>query len=133
MASSKIPEKMYYTIGEVKQITGIEAYVLRFWETEFSSLRPRKNKKGNRTYRKKDIELILRIKELLYDNKFTIPGARAVLSGKKSALLAHRPQSRKAETAAADDNVESLAEIHRELKDLLTWLEGEQGEDIFEE
>ncbi len=132
MASPDIPDKMYYTIGEVRKITGIEPYVLRFWETEFSSLRPRKNKKGHRTYKKKDIELILRIKELLYDNKFTIPGARAVLSGKKSAALAQRSNSKKPQ-AVADDSNESLLDIQRELRELLSWLEREQSEDIFEE
>ena len=132
MASPDIPDKMYYTIGEVRKITGIEPYVLRFWETEFSSLRPRKNKKGHRTYKKKDIELILRIKELLYDSKFTIPGARAVLSGKKSAALAQRSKSKKTQ-AAADDSNESLLDVQRELKELLSWLEREQSEDIFEE
>lgn len=132
MPSPEFPEKLYYTIGEVKEITGIEAYVLRFWETEFSSLRPRKNKKGHRTYKKKDIELILKIKELLYENKFTIPGARAVLSGRKSPVLGQRPRSPKGEQPPSDDN-ESLSEIHLELTDLLSWLEREQGEGIFEE
>lgn len=132
MPSPEFPEKLYYTIGEVKEITGIEPYVLRFWETEFSSLRPRKNKKGHRTYKKRDIELILKIKELLYENKFTIPGARAVLSGKKSPVLGQRPQDRKGEQQTSND-VESLGDIHQELTDLLSWLEREQSEEIFEE
>jgi len=132
MTAPKIPEKMYYSIGEVKKITGIEPYVLRFWETEFSSLRPRKNKKGHRTYKKKDIELILKIKELLYENKFTIPGAREVLRGKRSAIASRRARPRTAQPEAADD-IESLAGIHRELTDLLSLLERERNEDIFEE
>ncbi len=132
MTAREIPEKMYYTIGEVKEITGIEAYVLRFWETEFPSLKPRKNKKGHRTYRKRDIELILKIKELLYQNKFTIPGAREMLSGKKP-VLAPRPSRRRKTPLEPSDASELLADIHHELTDLLSFLEREKREDIFEE
>ncbi len=69
-------KKLYYSIGEVSEITGLKQYVLRYWETEFSSLRPAKNKAGNRTYRKVDIQLINQIKILLYEKKFTIKGAK---------------------------------------------------------
>ena len=72
--------KLYYSIGEVCKLTGLKSYVLRYWETEFRELRPPKNRAGNRTYRKKDIDTILRIKELLYDKKFTIEGARNQLA-----------------------------------------------------
>ncbi len=132
MTAREIPEKMYYTIGEVKEITGIEPYVLRFWETEFPSLKPRKNKKGHRTYRKRDIELILKIKELLYENKFTIPGAREMLSGKKPAAVPRRSRQRKTESEPSDAS-ELLADIHHELKDLIGFLDREKREDIFEE
>lgn len=73
-------KKLYYSIGEVCNLTGLKSYVLRYWETEFRELRPPKNRAGNRTYRKKDIDIILRIKELLYDKKFTIEGARNQLA-----------------------------------------------------
>lgn len=73
-------KKLYYSIGEVCKLTGLKSYVLRYWETEFRELRPPKNRAGNRTYRKKDIDTILRIKELLYDKKFTIDGARNQLA-----------------------------------------------------
>ena len=73
-------KKLYYSIGEVSKITELKQYVLRYWETEFKQLNPNKNKAGNRTYRQKDIDLILEIKNLLYDEKFTIEGARKVLS-----------------------------------------------------
>ena len=76
-------KKLYYSIGEVSELTQLKAYVLRYWETEFSQLKPPKNRAGNRTYRQKDIDMILNIKDLLYNKKFTIDGARAVLSGKE--------------------------------------------------
>ena len=72
-------KKLYYSIGEVSEITGLKAYVLRYWETEFSKLKPPKNRAGNRTYRQKDIDLIVQVKSLLYDKKYTIDGARTVL------------------------------------------------------
>ena len=75
-------KKLYYAIGEVSELTKLKAYVLRYWETEFSQLRPPKNRAGNRTYRQKDIDIILKIKDLLYNQKFTIDGARKMLSGK---------------------------------------------------
>ena len=74
-------KKLYYSISEVSEITDLKAYVLRYWETEFSQLKPPKNRAGNRTYRKKDIEIILKIKDLLYEKKFTIDGARNILKG----------------------------------------------------
>ena len=77
-------KKLYYSISEVSEITKLKAYVLRYWETEFSQLNPPKNRAGNRTYRQKDIEIILKIKDLLYDKKYTIDGARNRLKGKNS-------------------------------------------------
>ena len=75
-------KKLYYSISEVSEITKLKAYVLRYWETEFNQLSPPKNRAGNRTYRQKDIEMILKIKDLLYDKKYTIDGARNCLKGK---------------------------------------------------
>ena len=72
-------KKLYYSIGDVSQMTGLKQYVLRYWETEFSILSPEKNKAGNRRYRKEDIKVIRHIKELLYDKKFTIRGAKQYL------------------------------------------------------
>lgn len=71
-----IPDKLYFRIGEVTEITGLAAYVLRFWESEFSAISPRRTDSGQRLYRKSDIEIILKIKHLLYDKKFTIEGAK---------------------------------------------------------
>jgi DNA-binding transcriptional MerR regulator len=75
------PEKLFYKIGEVSRIVGVETYVLRYWETEFPFLSPRKSKSGQRVYTKKDIDLILQIKKLLYDDKYTIDGVRRKLGG----------------------------------------------------
>tara|TARA_B110000116_G_C16680100_1_gene510285 strand:- start:51 stop:422 length:372 start_codon:yes stop_codon:yes gene_type:complete len=71
--------KLYYSIGDVSEITDLKQYVLRYWETEFSILNPTKNRAGNRTYKVEDIKIIRHIKELLYDKKFTIRGAKQYL------------------------------------------------------
>ena len=103
-------KKLYYSIGEVSELTQLKAYVLRYWETEFSQLKPPKNRAGNRTYRQKDIDIILNIKDLLYKKKFTIDGARSVISGK--------------ETISVNDMSESFSEkqkvIFGKIKDDLT-------------
>ncbi len=72
----KIPDKMFFRIGDVSRITGIKSYVLRYWESEFKFLKPIKNRAGQRVYRRKDVETILEIRRLLYDEKFTIAGAK---------------------------------------------------------
>lgn len=74
-----VHDKSYYSISEVSKIVDIEAYVLRFWEGEFTQLRPKKNRAGNRAYRPKDIDIIEKIKYLLYDEQYTIEGARVKL------------------------------------------------------
>lgn len=74
-----IPEKIYFKIGEVCELVGVQAHVLRYWETEFSNLSPQKNKSGQRSYRRRDVEIALRIKQLLYNEMFTIAGARKKL------------------------------------------------------
>lgn len=71
-----IPDKLFFKIGEVCEIVGVQAHVLRYWETEFPMLQPQKNRAGQRTYRRKDVEMALRIKALLYDERFTIAGAK---------------------------------------------------------
>ena len=74
-----IPEKIYFKIGEVCDLVGVQAHVLRYWETEFSTLSPQKNKSGQRSYRRRDVEMALRIKQLLYNEMFTIAGAKKKL------------------------------------------------------
>src|ERR1700744_6740133 len=75
-----IPDKLYFRIGEVAKLCRIEAYVLRFWESEFPQLKPNKSGTGQRLYRKRDVEMVLRIKRLLYDEGYTIAGARQVFA-----------------------------------------------------
>ena len=107
-------KKLYYSIGEVSEMTNLKSYVLRYWETEFSQLKPPKNRAGNRTYRKKDIEVILNIKDLLYKKKFTINGARGVLQGKdKFVGEAKDPNS------ISNNQKVVLSKIKRSLEEIL--------------
>ena len=80
-----IPDRLYFRIGDVCRLTGLRAHVLRYWESEFPSLAPKKSGTNQRLYRRKDVELVLEIKRLLYDQKFTIEGARSYLQQRKSA------------------------------------------------
>ena len=81
--SVSIPDKLYFRIGEVARLCALPTYVLRFWESEFPQLKPHKGGTGQRLYRKRDVELVMEIKSLLYDQKFTIPGARRTLQEKR--------------------------------------------------
>ena len=107
-------KKLYYSIGEVSKITELKQYVLRYWETEFKELSPSKNKAGNRTYRQKDIDLIIKIKDLLYNQKFTIDGARNMLSD---------PPSQASIEVTSDNpkemDLDLLIKIRTELKSIL--------------
>jgi DNA-binding transcriptional MerR regulator len=85
------PDKLFYKIGEVSKIVGVEPYVLRYWETEFPFLKPRKNKSGQRVYIKKDVEVLLTIKRLLYQERYTIEGVRKRL-GLSSLSVEPRPE-----------------------------------------
>ena len=86
---SLIPDKLFFKIGEVAHLVGVEQYVLRYWEDELDELKPTKNKSGQRLYQKKDVELVLEIKRLLYEEKFTIAGAKKRLkkNNKKETQL----------------------------------------------
>jgi DNA-binding transcriptional MerR regulator len=122
----EIPDKLYFRIGEVSRLAGIKPYVLRFWETEFSSLGPKKSGKGHRLYRRKDVELVLEIKRLLYDNRYTIEGARKYLDSRArdgganaaavSAGKPSRPQS------LFPDPAPALEAIRKELTEILELL-----------
>ena len=108
-------KKLYYSISEVSEITELKAYVLRYWETEFSQLKPPKNRAGNRTYRQKDIEVILKIKDLLYSKKYTIDGARNFLKGKESI------DNQESNTPAYNEKEKIiLSKIKEELKNILS-------------
>ena len=89
--SVTIPEKLFFKIGEVCDLAGVQAHVLRYWETEFPMLAPQKNRAGQRTYRRRDVEMALRIKELLYDEQYTIAGAKKRLANELRG--AHREPS----------------------------------------
>jgi len=87
----KIPDKLYFKIGEVSEISGLPSHVLRFWESEFKKIKPRRTAAGQRSYTRKDIETILEIKRLLYEEKFTLEGARNYLiSRNRPAGLSER-------------------------------------------
>ena len=88
-------KKLYYSISEVSQITGLKQYVLRYWETEFSQLKPSKNRAGNRTYKIQDVDLIVKIKTLLYERKFTIKGAKQFLNkSSQDNIEANKPSTK---------------------------------------
>jgi DNA-binding transcriptional MerR regulator len=84
----EIPDKLYFRIGEVARLTGVKQYVLRFWETEFPGLGPKKSGTGHRLFRRKDVEMVLEIKRLLYEKRFTIEGARQWLDDRARNLAA---------------------------------------------
>ncbi len=108
-----IPDKLYFRIGEVGKLTGLESYVLRFWEKEFPMLRPVKSSSGHRMYRRKDVELLLEIKKLLYQEGFTIEGARKKL----------RMESRQQKLPFPSSDQQKLRKIREELHDLLQLLD----------
>jgi DNA-binding transcriptional MerR regulator len=115
---SEIPDKLYFRIGEVAELLGVEPYVLRYWESEFPLLAPKKSGAGHRLYRRKDVELLLRIKQLLYEKRFTIQGARQWLQTERRPRKA-RPAGRSQRELFADDPV---PEIRRELAEILEML-----------
>src|SRR5512145_1265946 len=131
-----IPNKLFFKIGEVCEITDTQPYVLRYWESEFPSLAPAKNSSGQRIYRRKDIETVLRIKQLLYDEGFTIAGAKKRLETEATGR-AETPTSLAAAAVAAENReVEVdlgpdekrrrvLGEVRAQLSDLLTLLGGD--------
>ena len=124
----EIPDKLYFRIGEVSRLAGIKPYVLRFWETEFSSLGPKKSGKGHRLYRRKDVELVLEIKRLLYDKRYTIEGARKYLDTRThdAAPRAGEGVAKKAGRSQGDlfhDPTPVLLQIRKELAELLEILQ----------
>ncbi len=111
--SGELPEKLYFSISEVARLTGVKAHVLRYWEAEFPSLRPKKNRAGNRSYRKRDIEEVQAIKRLLYEEGYKIDGARRLLADRDAraeAVDAVRPHSDPRD-ALLDDTREGLREL----------------------
>jgi DNA-binding transcriptional MerR regulator len=121
MDQKKIPNKLFFKIGEVCEITDTQPYVLRYWESEFPMLAPAKNSSGQRIYRRRDIETVFRIKELLYDEGFTIAGAKKRIEGEMSGR-GPTPQPTPA-PAEGDDRVRAaLRDVRDELRQILTAL-----------
>ena len=141
-----IPEKLFFKIGEVCELAGVQAHVLRYWESEFSLLAPQKNRAGQRVYRKRDVEIALRIKELLYEDQYTIAGAKKRLANDMRAggkLRVVSPEdgmdnsegvaSQTAEEARSNtapslskrtaEDRKSLRRVARELRDILAMLD----------
>jgi DNA-binding transcriptional MerR regulator len=122
-----IPNKLFFKIGEVCEITDTQPYVLRYWESEFPALAPAKNSSGQRIYRRRDIETVLRIKQLLYEEGFTIAGAKKRLET-EMAGRGTTPQSQAAavvesDEEAADPTRKALLEVRDTLREILTLLE----------
>src|ERR1700737_1092129 len=111
-----IPEKLYFRIGEVSRLCHLPAYVLRFWETEFPQLKPIKSSTGQRMYRRKDVENVLRIKQLLYEEGFTIVGARQHLRAET------RVDKKQSPLPFPSHSVPELKYIRQGLRDILTIL-----------
>ena len=119
-----IPNKLYFRIGEVSKLIGVEPYVLRYWESEFKMVNPSKSRSRQRLYRKADVELIFKIKELLYEEGYTIKGARA--------LLRKERQGGAVSNGAANGEMETfLKKLHTELSSLQKMIAGEKTDDLF--
>jgi DNA-binding transcriptional MerR regulator len=120
----QIPDKLYFRIGEVSRLAGVKSYVLRYWETEFPGLSPRKSGRDHRLYRRKDVELVLEIKRLLYEKRFTIEGARKHLESRAKESKPGRGAAPAAQgqlfpPAGTQKAVDA---IRRELQEILTLL-----------
>src|SRR5579864_2484232 len=112
-----IPDKLYFRIGEVARLCRLPAYVLRFWESEFAQLKPVKSSTGQRMYRRRDVENVLRIKQLLYEQGFTIAGARQQL---RSEAKADKTQSAITFPTHASPDLQNIRRGLREILSLLT-------------
>ena len=130
-APQEIPDKLYFRIGEVARLAGIKPYVLRFWETEFPSLGPKKSGTGHRLYRRKEVEMVLEIKRLLYEKRFTIEGARKFLETRGKPEPARTAKAAKPEKQVQAELFPSapspmadsfLQEIRKELREIVEML-----------
>lgn len=138
-----IPEKIFFKIGEVCELAGVQAHVLRYWESEFPMLAPQKNRAGQRVYRKRDVEIALRIKELLYEDQYTIAGAKKRLAndlraGGKLRIVSEENESSEADVSEPDSETsespatraaktaeerKSLRKVATELREILAMLD----------
>lgn len=106
-SAEQLPAKLYFRIGEVSQLTGLKAHVLRYWETEFPSIAPKKMGSNHRMYRRKDVELILEIKHLLYEKRYTIEGARKHLESKPKPMSGKPARAAQVKAAPVMPKVQS--------------------------
>jgi DNA-binding transcriptional MerR regulator len=122
--AQEIPDKLYFRIGEVARLAGIKPYVLRFWETEFPTLGPRKTGTGHRNYRRKDVELVLEIKRLLYEKRYTIEGARKFLETRGKTEPARASKAAKAAKVQRDlfDSSPLIEIVRKELLEIAEML-----------
>ncbi len=123
----QIPNKLFFKIGEVCEITDTQPYVLRYWESEFPALAPAKNSSGQRIYRRRDIETVIRIKQLLYDEGFTIAGAKkrldAELSGRAPTPNSQAAVADEAPAGGNDNDLRvALGQVREQLREILTLL-----------
>ena len=118
----QLPVKLYYRIGEVSEIVGVEPHVLRYWETEFRSIRPQKSRKGQRIYSRRDVDKLLKVKELLYSHGFTIAGARKRLREGGAEPEQAPPPAPEVQRPGAKLRA-ALGEIRRDIVVLLAELE----------
>jgi DNA-binding transcriptional MerR regulator len=125
--SEEIPDKLYFRIGEVSRLAGIKPYVLRFWESEFPSLIPKKSGTGHRLYRRKDVETVLEIKRLLYDRRYTIEGARKFLEDRPKpeprAEAARERRTRRLQAELFPDGAQAASTLERIRTELRAILE----------
>ena len=119
VGAPEIPDKLYFRIGEVARLAGIKPYVLRFWETEFDGLGPKKSGTGHRLYRRKDVELVLEIKRLLYDKRYTIEGARKELQTKPKREPSRAPAPVKQVEMFSTTSFSFHKELRKELAEIL--------------
>ena len=117
--TEQIPDKLYFRIGEVSRLVGVKPYVLRYWESEFGALAPKKSGTGQRLYRRKDVERVLEIKRLLYEKRYTIEGARNFLSSRNTKPAPTPPLPKQGQLFAMPALVE---ELRRELTAILELL-----------
>ena len=119
----QIPNKLFFKIGEVCEITDTQPYVLRYWESEFPSLAPAKNSSGQRIYRRRDIETVMRIKQLLYEEGFTIAGAKKRLETEMAGRVVTPGGVADTPTPKDDKGRQALLEVREQLREILTLLD----------
>jgi DNA-binding transcriptional MerR regulator len=117
----RIPDKLYFRISEVSQLTGVKPYVLRYWESEFTRLSPKKSGTGQRLYRRKDVELILEVKHLLYEKRFTIEGARRLL-GQRTRRSEPKPERVAAVQSPLFETPSGLQAVRRQIAEIIEML-----------